>query len=104
MDYLKQARAADAFFEPSWYRATLGAAHFIARQYDEAITAIKRGYEASAWSHALLAAAHAHRGDDAEARRHAAEVLRLAPNFSIAKSLKREPLKREADREHLVEG
>ena len=102
--YLREARTIDPFFEPSWYWTTLGAAHFISRQYDEAIAALRRASEASPLSHALLAAAHAHRGDDAEAQRHAAEVLRLAPNFSIAKSLTREPLKREADREHLAEG
>jgi TolB-like protein/Tfp pilus assembly protein PilF len=102
--YLREARSIDPFFEPSWYWTTLGAAHFIARQYDDAITALRRASEASPLTHALLAAANAHRGDDAEARRHAAELLRLAPNFSIAKSLTREPLKREADREHLVDG
>ena len=86
----------DPFFKPSWYWSAVGAAHFMARQYDEAIAALSRATMMPYWAHAYLAAAHALARPAGRARHHAAEVLRLAPNFSIARSLTREPLKREA--------
>jgi adenylate cyclase len=102
--YLKEARQLDPFFEPSWYWPTLAIAQFIAHEYDEAIAAILHSQETSSWTHALLAACHAYKNDRAEARRHAEEALRLAPHFSIKRTMTREPFKRDADRQHLVEG
>ena len=37
-----------------------------------------------------------------EARRSAAEALRLTPGFSIMRNMTREPFKRESDAQHLV--
>ncbi len=102
--YLKQARLLDPFFEPSWYWPTLAVTHFIAREYDQAIAAILHTQETSSWTEALLAACYAYKNSPLEARHHAAEALRLAPDFSIEKTMRREPFKRDADRQHLVEG
>jgi tetratricopeptide (TPR) repeat protein len=101
--YLKEARIADPFFEPSWYWSALGAAHFNARQYDEAIAALSRS-QIKGWRQALLAACYALSGRDAEARRETAEALRHAPGFSIKSMLAKRSLKRPEDREHLIEG
>jgi TolB-like protein/Tfp pilus assembly protein PilF len=100
----RDARALDSFFEPSWYWPALGAAHFHARQYEEAIAATHRSSSATYRNHAILAASHAYRGELTAMRRHAAETLRLAPRFSIARFLTRSPFKFEADAEHLRAG
>jgi hypothetical protein len=52
--------------------------------------------------HFLRLAAHAKR--NVEARYHAAETLRLDPGFSIEKFMTREAFKRDADRQHMIEG
>jgi adenylate cyclase len=102
--YLEEARALDPFFGPLWYWQALGTAYFIARQYDLSIVALQRSQDDWYWNHALLAACCAFRKDDAGVSRHAAETLRLAPDFSIERAVAREPLKQEADRQHLIEG
>jgi hypothetical protein len=39
-----------------------------------------------------------------DAHHHAAETLRLAPNFSAVRFLEKEPFKHSADRQRLLEG
>jgi adenylate cyclase len=102
--YFKEARALDPFFEPSWYWPGLGVAYFVAHQYGDAIAAASRSPKSSYSTHVYLAACYAYANADVEARRHVAEVLRLAPNFSIQKYMTRELLKCDADRQHLIEG
>jgi len=102
--HLREARALDPYFEPSWYWFALAVAHFIAYQYGEAIIAIGHSSGKSPWVHAFLAACHGYANGDVEARNHAAEALRLAPDFSIARSMTREPFKYDADRQHLIDG
>ncbi|HEY1384215.1 MAG TPA: adenylate/guanylate cyclase domain-containing protein [Dongiaceae bacterium] len=101
--YFREARMLDPFFEPSWLWPIIGVAHFMARQYDEAIAALERATEPPYWAHVYMAASHAMLGHAERARHHAAESLRLKPDFSIARAVERQPLRRDSDRAHLVE-
>jgi adenylate cyclase len=104
LDLLREARSIDPFYNPSWYWSAVGAAHFMARQYDDAITAFDRSTVMPYWAHAYCAAASALAGRPEAAKHHAAEVLRLYPGYSISRDAGREPLKRTSDREHLIDG
>jgi hypothetical protein len=50
-----------------------------------------------------MAASHAMLGHAERARHHAAETLRLKPDFSIVRAIERQPLRRDSDRTHLFE-
>jgi adenylate cyclase len=103
LDYFRQARAIDPYFDPTWLWPVTGIAHFMAHQYEEAIAALERSTEPPYWVHVYLAASHAMLGNDGRARHHAAETLRLRPDFTIARSLSRHALRSASDREHLAE-
>jgi adenylate cyclase len=100
----EQAKLIDQFYEPTWYWPMLGALHFIADRYDEAIVHLGRSRTMPPWVHAYLAASFAHTDRKDEATHHAAEVLRLAPAFSAVKFLTKEPFKHSTDRDRLLEG
>ena len=104
LDFLREARSIDPFYNPSWYWSVLGTAHFTARQYEEAIAAFSRSTIMPYWARAYLAAACALAGRLDEAKRQAEEVLRLFPTYTISRDAAREPFKRPSDREHLMEG
>ena len=78
-------------------------AHFLARQYKEAIAALERSNEPPYWAHLYMAASHAMLGNAERARHHAAETLRLKPDFTIARAIERQPLRRDSDRAHMLE-
>ena len=99
-----RARLLDRHFEPSWYWPMLGVAHFTARRYDEASAALHRSPTMPVWVRAYLAACHALAGRADRARKFAADVVRSAPGFSSARLVGKEPFKRPADREVLLEG
>jgi adenylate cyclase len=103
LDHFREARALDPFFEPSWLWPITGVAHFLARQYEEAIAALERSNEPPYWAHLYMAASHAMLGNLERARHHAAETVRLKPDFTIAHAITRQPLRRDSDREHLLE-
>ena len=103
LGYFREARALDPFFEPTWLWPITGIAHFMARQYEEALTALERSNEPPYWAHLYMAASHAMLGNAERARHHAAETLRLKPDFTIARAIERQPLRRDSDRAHMVE-
>ena len=103
LEFFRSARTLDPFFEPSWLWPITGVAHFMARQYDEAVTALERATEPPYWGHLYMAASHAMLGHSERARHHAAETLRLKPEFTVAGAISRQPLRRDSDREHLRE-
>jgi adenylate cyclase len=70
-------------YHPERYWGHLGRAHFVAHQYDEAIACFRKLSTVDQTVHACLAAAMGASGDQAGARRHGAEVLRLAPDFTV---------------------
>jgi TolB-like protein/class 3 adenylate cyclase/Tfp pilus assembly protein PilF len=103
LEYFRDARRLDPFFEPSWLWPITGVAHFMARHYDEAIAALERSVEPPYWVPLYMAASHAMLGNGERARQHAAEALRLKPDFTIAGAIERQPLRRDSDRAHLLE-
>ncbi len=104
MKYFEKAKPLDPFFGPNWYWRVLGVIHFAGRRYDDAIAAFGRPSVTPFWGQAYLAACHALSHRIRDARRHAAEVLHLAPEFSARSFVAKEPYKRSTDRERLLEG
>lgn len=104
VEYFKEMKRLDPLSEPSWYWRNRGIVHFIARQYDQAIMAFKRTPITPDWVHAFLAASYAYLNATDDARRHAAEVLRLTPDFSLNRFCTKDPFKRSEDRQHLADG
>jgi len=102
--YLKEAKRLDPFFDPTWYWPTVGAAHFAARRYGEAIAAFSRSPTMLTWVQAHLAACYALTGEIDRARHHAAEAIRLNPDFSLRRYVAKQALKLSEDQEHLVDG
>jgi len=78
----------------------LGQAHYVARQYREAIDAFKRASRLGHVQHAYLAACHAALGESETAKSETARVLERRPEFSVAAMLERAPYALESDREH----
>ena len=103
LGYFRDARALDPYYEPSWLWPITGVAHFMARQYPEAIAALERSSDPPYWAHLYMAASHAMLGNAERARHHAAETLRLKPDVTIARVVPRQSLKRDSDRAHLLE-
>jgi TolB-like protein/tetratricopeptide (TPR) repeat protein len=100
----KQVKLIDQYFEPTWYWQDLGMLHFIAGRYDEAIVHLSRTPSMSTLVHGYLAACYALSDQRDQAASHAAEILRLAPDFSAIQFLKKEPFKQLADQNRLLDG
>ena len=76
-------------------------------QFDQAITALKQRLERnpnSETSYALLAACYGHLSRIAESRAAWAEVMRIAPNFSIDRRRRILPFKNPDEFERRIEG
>jgi tetratricopeptide (TPR) repeat protein len=103
LEYMDRAKFLDPLFRPNWHCRMDGVVQFVARRHSEAIAAFGRSMPLPFWGHAYIAACSAllSRRDDAD--RHATEVLRLKPDFSLSRFAAREPYRRQADRSHLVE-
>ena len=85
----------------------LAEARFSLGQFDEAVTALKQRLARSpnsATSLALLASCYGHLGRIDEARAAWAEVMKIAPNFSIERQRRVLPYKNPDDFERRVEG
>ncbi|MDA0230136.1 MAG: adenylate/guanylate cyclase domain-containing protein [Proteobacteria bacterium] len=78
----------------------LGLAHYVARQYQEAIDAFKRTPRLGHMQRAYMAACYAALGNVAEAEAEIALVLKSNPEFSVEAALARAPYELESDREH----
>jgi adenylate cyclase len=101
--YYKQAKLIDQYYEPTWYWPALGSLHFAAGRYEEAIAHLSRSPTMPHWVHGYLAACFALTEQSDQAARHAAEALRLAPDFSAIQFLKKEPFKHSADQNRLLD-
>jgi TolB-like protein/Tfp pilus assembly protein PilF len=102
--WFELAKRVDPFFDPSWYWNLLGATHFNARRYDQALAAFARSASPPLWIRAYGAAAHALAGRTEAARNAAAALMADAPDFSAADLMRKEPYKQAADGEHLRAG
>ncbi|MDJ0945097.1 MAG: hypothetical protein QNJ30_16635 [Kiloniellales bacterium] len=103
LDLLARAMRLNPLY-PDDYLWHLADAHFILSDYEQAIEALHRMQDQSE-AHRLLAACHALLGNRADARRHAEEVLRIHPNFSIGHWGEAAPHKQDApQRQIFIDG
>lgn len=103
LSYFREALTIDPHFNPAWYWRNRAVAHFIARDYEESISAFKRSPTTAAWSEAYLAAAYAQLGRMQEARTHTEMARRLMPAISIRYFLVKDPYLRNEDIHHLTD-
>jgi len=90
-------------YHPDSYLWFLGDAYFHNGHYEKAIGTLNRMRDRSE-AHRLLAASHAMLDQMPEARHHAAEVMRVHPNFTIEHWRKVPPLQHAEDLDLYVEG
>ena len=91
-------------FPPNWILYYLGVAYRVKGEYDKAIEIFKKVIKRNPdyWlSHLGLAACYGLQGREEEARAAATEVLRIRPNFSIAKI--KSPYRDPADKNRTLE-
>src|SRR5262249_5322814 len=75
---------------------SIGTAYAVAGSYEEARTVLQRSldrYPNSLSAHLMLAVVYNELGQEVEAQKEAAEVLRLNPNFSLEVHKQRMPIK-----------
>jgi adenylate cyclase len=89
---------------PRWYAWYLGVALYLARRYDDAVTALRRGQPLGDTGYRWLAAAYGQLGREQDAQAAAAAYLKLTPDFSIGRHLEMMHFRRAEDREHYAEG
>jgi adenylate cyclase len=99
IDWIKKAMRLNPY-HPERFWGHLGRAYFVAHKYVDAIAAYQKMTRDGATVFAMLAACHAAKGAQTAARAHAADVLRVAPDFRIEKHLTAYHYKHESDREH----
>ena len=88
---------------PPVYWELRSLALFHLRRYDDMIKAMLQMNPRQYWDHAVLAAAYARLGRDAEARAEAAEVLRMKPDFSVQAYAKQDPFKDPVDQRRVLD-
>jgi TolB-like protein len=88
---------------PDWYLWYLGSVYFHLGDYAKAIATVMSMREPSE-ARRLLAASYAHLGEMDEARHHAAELIKVHPNFTIEHWRKVPPFKNPEPLERLIEG
>ena len=106
IDFMKRIMRLDPF-HPAVYFQYLGNSYYLTGQYDAAFELIRTGARRMPGYRPVfvwLAAAAALSGRDEEARRAAAEVLRLQPDFTITNWLQLLRLASQADADRLAEG
>jgi adenylate cyclase len=89
---------------PPWYASNLGVAYYLARRYDEAVTALRRGRPLGPMAYRWLAASYAQLGREQDAKVAAEAYLKLTPDFSLARHLEMLHFQDAADLEHYAEG
>ena len=85
---------------PERFWGHLGRAHFVARQYSEAIEAYMHITAPDAIQHAFLACCYARLGDKTAAGAHRARVLELSPDFTVESHMAAMHHQQEEDRRH----
>jgi adenylate cyclase len=89
---------------PRWYAWNLGTAFYVARRYEDAVAALRKGRPLVAMAYRWLAAAYGQLGREHDAKAAAEEYLRRTPDFSLASHLEMVPFLHAEDRDHYVEG
>ena len=89
---------------PRWYTWELGTAFYVARRYEDAVAALRKGRPLVAMAYRWLAVAYAQLGREQEAKAAAEEYLRRTPDFSLTRHLELMPFQHAEDRDHYAEG
>jgi adenylate cyclase len=89
--------------QPGWYHWFMGATLFLARNYEDAISALRASQSPGAGTLRWLAICYAMAGLPDEARAAADEYRRRTPDFDFDFQLSTEPFARDEDREHYIE-
>ena len=93
-------------FPPGYYFHQLGMVYCMMERYEEAIAACKEGIRRepnNIFAHTSLAIIYILSGREQDARREAAEVLRIDPNFSLNRHSEALTYKNQADATRLIE-
>jgi adenylate cyclase len=89
---------------PHWYAWNLGMACYLARRYEDAVSALRKGRPLGAMAYRWLAAAYGQLGRELEAQAAAEEYRKRTPDFSLASHLEVLPFQHAEDREHYAAG
>jgi adenylate cyclase len=103
IDWIRKAMRLNPY-HPERFWSHLGRACYCAEKYAEAADAFSRITRPDHTHHALLAATFACMGNAVAAAAHATEVLKRAPQFSVATYLASHHYKHEADRKRVEAG
>ncbi|MGY8704399.1 tetratricopeptide repeat protein [Bradyrhizobium sp. 18BD] len=103
LEHFKEAKIIDPFFAPKWYWGPVGRAYFMTHRYENAIAAFTRYPSTRFWRPAHLAGCYALTGNISRSHHHAAEVLRLMPEFSVSRFVPKELYRLSKDRKHLTD-
>lgn len=89
---------------PSWYGSALARIHYLAGADDEAVGVLNMLDTLTIVDHVVFAGSHAQLGRLDEARRHAAEILAIDPDFRISDYVASVSYRRDVDRDRVAEG
>ena len=92
-------------FAHTWYFLHLGHSYRFLGRYDEAIAVYQKAIQLSPKNliaHLGLTCAYSLSGRDKEASVHAAEVLRISPDFSLDRFAEKLPFKNQAEKERYI--
>jgi tetratricopeptide (TPR) repeat protein len=102
VEFLDRAMRLNPLY-PDWYLWYLGEIYFHTGDYRTAIDILERMRDLSE-ARRLLTSSYAHLGEMEEACHHAAEVMKVHPNFSIDHWREVPPYKDQEPLERLIEG
>ena len=92
-------------FAHTWYFLHLGHSYRLLGRYDEAIAVYQKAIQLSPKNliaHLGLTCSYSLSGSDEKARAHAAEVLRISPDFSLDRFAEKLPFKNQAQKERYI--
>ncbi|WP_192356044.1 adenylate/guanylate cyclase domain-containing protein [Mesorhizobium mediterraneum] len=91
-------------YPPGRYYWVRGYVEYAARRYEDAVDTLRHETTYRTGSRRILAAALARLGQIDEAKEEARQFLAANPHFSIRQWASTQPFRREADRQHFVDG
>lgn len=89
---------------PSFYGSTLARIHYLEGADDAALNVLNMLNTFTIIDHVVLAGSYAQLGRPDEARRHAAEILAIDPDFRLSDYVASVGYRRDADRERVADG
>ena len=89
---------------PGWYASALSTILYLEKDYEAAVASLNKVGTLAIWDHRVLAASYAQLGRQDEAQQHVDAVLKIDPNFSLATFKSKLQFRRDADKDHFLEG